>query len=234
MIFDGGIGTSLLKHNSDFEFVDYLNLEQPDLVINMHREFVNAGCDVITTNSFCCLKSLIDNCGEIAFASAQIAKQVAGDKLVAGSIGPGYEPPTHKDYEKTIQGLVDGECDFLHVESVTEIQQAEIVLEVINGALPVGISFVKAPSVLFDFELKFVGINCGAEPMENELSKLSQITDLPLAYFPAAGSSHDEILPPVEWAKQTAEIASKYNCEYVGGCCGASAEHIEKLIVEII
>ena len=137
MIFDGGIGTALLAKTQFDGFVDLLNLENPDLVASIHSEFLDSGCDVITTNSFCCLNSMMDNCGEVAFEAAIIAKKTAGQKLVAGSIGPGYEMPTHKDYEKTVQGLVDGGADLLVIESVTNLQQAKIVLDVINSTLPV-------------------------------------------------------------------------------------------------
>jgi len=233
LIFDGGIGTTLLGKVQVDGFVDLLNLENPELVSAMHSEFINAGSDVITTNSFCCLESLISNSGEVALAAAQIAREAAHDKLVAGSLGPGYNIPTHKDYEKTVIGLVDGGCDFLIIESVTDLQQAIIAMEVIHGALPVGVTFVEAPSRLPDYELQFVGINCGAGPSENELKKLSKITALPLAFFPAAGPGPVKMMPASEWAKVTADIALRYKCQLVGGCCGASPEHIEKLIVEI-
>ncbi len=233
LIFDGGIGTTLLGKVQVDGFVDLLNLENPDLVSAMHSEFINAGSDVITTNSFCCLESLISNSGEAAFAAAQIAREAAHGKLVAGSLGPGYNVPTHKDYEKTVTGLVDGGCDFLIIESVTDLKQAEIALEVIDGALPVGVTFVEAPLQLPDFELQFTGINCGAEPSENELKKLSKITDLPLAFFPATGSGPQQMMPAAEWAEVTAYIALRYECYLIGGCCGASPEHINKLIVEI-
>lgn len=239
LVFDGGIGTTLLGKVQVDGFVDLLNLDNPELVSAMHSEFISAGADVITTNSFCCLESLISNSGDVALAAAQIAREVAHGKLVAGSIGPGYNIPvhknipTHKDYEKTVIGLVDGGCDFLIIESVTDLQQAEIALEVIDGALPVGITFVKTPSQLPDYELQFVGINCGAGPSEKELKKLSKITDLPLAFFPAAGPDPQQMMSADQWAKLTAEIALQYNCKLVGGCCGASPEHIEKLIVEI-
>jgi len=234
LIFDGGIGTTLLGKVQVDGFVDLLNLENPDLVSAMHSEFITAGADVITTNSFCCLESLISNSGELALAAAQIARKAAHGKLVAGSLGPGFNIPTHKDYEKTVTGLVEGGCDFLIIESVTDLKQAEIALEVIDGVLPVGVTFVDAPSRLPDFELQFTGVNCGAEPSENELKKLSKITDLPLAFFPAAGSDPTQIMPADEWAKVTADIASRYKCNLVGGCCGTSPEYIEKLIVEII
>lgn len=230
LIFDGGIGTTLLGKVQVDGFVDLLNLENPALVSAMHSEFINAGADVITTNSFCCLESLISNSGEAALAAAQIAREAAHDKLVAGSLGPGYNIPTHNDYEKTVIGLIEGGCDFLIIESVSNLQQAEIALEVIGGALPVGVTFVEAPSRLPDYDLQFVGINCGAEPSENELKKLSKITDLPLAFFPAAGPGPQQMMPADEWAKLTAIIASTYNCHLVGGCCGVSPEHIEKLI----
>ena len=74
---------------------DALNLTQPDLVGEVHREYVRAGADVIETNTFGANRLKLDSFGlgdklaEVNTAGARIARQAARDAaFVAGAIGP--------------------------------------------------------------------------------------------------------------------------------------------------
>ena len=74
---------------------DALNLTQPDLVGEVHKEYVRAGADVIETNTFGANRIKLDAFGlgdklrEINAAGARIARQAARDAVyVAGAIGP--------------------------------------------------------------------------------------------------------------------------------------------------
>ncbi len=95
-LFDGGIGTELYNRgvfiNRCFE---ELNLSDPDLVKRVHADYVDAGADIIETNTFGAnrfkLKShnLVPKLAEINRRGAEIAREIAGSNtLVAGSVGP--------------------------------------------------------------------------------------------------------------------------------------------------
>jgi methionine synthase / methylenetetrahydrofolate reductase(NADPH) len=96
LVCDGAMGTMLYARgvfvNRSF---DALNLTQPDLVAEVHREYVRAGADVIETNTFGANRTKLASFGlgdtlrEINIAGARIARQtVRAHGFVAGAIGP--------------------------------------------------------------------------------------------------------------------------------------------------
>src|ERR1022692_1400743 len=96
LVCDGAMGTMLYAKgvfiNKSF---DALNLTQPELVAEVHREYVRAGADVIETNTFGANRIKLGSFGvaaklhEINAQGAKIARQAAGgEAYVAGSIGP--------------------------------------------------------------------------------------------------------------------------------------------------
>ncbi len=135
IVFDGGTGTYLYEKgiyiNRCFE---ELNLVNPDLIMEVHRDYLNAGADVLETNTFGANRfklaphGLDEKLYEINLKGAQLAKAVAKDMaLVAGSVGPldvQIEPlgkisfDEAKDFFKEqIQGLLDGGVDLILLES---------------------------------------------------------------------------------------------------------------------
>src|SRR5438477_1411901 len=113
VILDGAVGTMFQRERlaeADFRGerfrdhptslqgdADVLSLTRPDIVEKLHRAYLDAGADVITTNTFTAtpvsqsdygLESLVY---ELNRAGAEIARRVAGryrDRFVAGSLGP--------------------------------------------------------------------------------------------------------------------------------------------------
>jgi methionine synthase / methylenetetrahydrofolate reductase(NADPH) len=96
LVCDGAMGTMLYSKgvfiNKSF---DALNVTRPELVAEVHREYVRAGADIIETNTFGANRiklgsfGVAGELGAINEAGARIARQVAGDHAyVAGSIGP--------------------------------------------------------------------------------------------------------------------------------------------------
>ena len=158
IVFDGGTGTYLYEKgiyiNRCFE---ELNLTNPDLVKQVHRDYLLAGADVIETNTFGANRfklaphGLNEKIYEINFAGAKLAREVAGDKiLVAGSVGPlgvqieplgkiGYDEA--KDFFKEqIQPLIAGGVDLIILETfglVEELIQAIRASKEINPEIPI-------------------------------------------------------------------------------------------------
>ena len=102
-VLDGAMGTMIQKYapTSDGNN-DLLNLTAPQVIARIHREYIEAGADIIETNTFGANRisqkeyGLSDKAAEIAFAGASIARRAADEAfaadgrkiLVAGSIGP--------------------------------------------------------------------------------------------------------------------------------------------------
>jgi len=144
-VFDGAVGTRLYDKGIYINrSYDELNLTAPDLVREVHEEYVKAGADIIETNSFGATFHKLKPYGldskvrEINLESARIARAAAGDKtFVAGAIGPlgvRIEPfgPTSFDEAKEIyktqaEALLEGGVDLFVLETFSglpEIEQA--------------------------------------------------------------------------------------------------------------
>ncbi len=136
LLFDGAMGTELYKRHQ-FLNVCYeeLNLKNPALITAIHQEYLDAGAEVITTNSFganrlkLAAHFLADKSYEINRAAATLARQAAGDKkLVAGSVGPLLSSATKSItaqeltaiFKESISGLLAGGVDFIIFETFTK------------------------------------------------------------------------------------------------------------------
>src|SRR5689334_22675669 len=95
-VFDGAMGTRLYDKGVYINrSYDELNLVAPDLVREVHEEYVRAGAEIIETNSFGATRNKLQPYGleeklrEINLAAVRIAREAAGeDVFVAGAIGP--------------------------------------------------------------------------------------------------------------------------------------------------
>jgi len=144
-VFDGAIGTRFYDKGIYINrSYDELNLISPDLVREVHAEYVKAGADIIETNTFGATRhrlqaySLENKLREINIAGAKLAREAAGETaFVAGAIGPldlRIEPygPTSFDEAKAmfaeqISALLEGGIDLFLLETfsdLSEIQQA--------------------------------------------------------------------------------------------------------------
>lgn len=152
LVLDGAMGTAIQKYNLNSD--DYLgkkgcneilNITRPDIIKDIHLKYIEAGADIIETNSFNCNKISLNEYGfserayEIAKRSAELAKEVitTSEKkiYIAGSIGPTNKTltipsgknPYDRDlefdylkeaYSEQIEGLIDGGVDILLIETI--------------------------------------------------------------------------------------------------------------------
>jgi homocysteine S-methyltransferase len=137
---------------------DELNLTQPELIRGVHREYLQAGAEIIETNTFGAnvfrlgRHSLADRVRDINLAGAQIARDAAKsfDVWVAGSVGPlgiRIEPLGKTSFEEAraafrdqIAALVEGGVDLIILETfgyLEELHQAMLALRDVNPKIPV-------------------------------------------------------------------------------------------------
>ncbi len=156
-VFDGAMGTRLYDKGVYINrSYDELNITAPDLVREVHQEYVDAGADIIETNSFGATRHLLQTYGlesklhEINVAAARLAREAAGDRaLVAGAIGPlglriePYGPTSFEEaremYKEQIVGLLEGGVDLFVLETfsvVTLIEQAILAVRELSD-LPI-------------------------------------------------------------------------------------------------
>src|SRR5690242_10106610 len=144
-VFDGAMGTMLYAKGVYINrCYDELNLSNPDLVREIHTEYIKAGADIIETNTYGATSHKLQQYGleanlhEINATAAKLAREAASDRAyVAGAIGPlglRIEPygPTSFDEAKELFkaqaiALLEGGVDLFCLETfsdVSEIRQA--------------------------------------------------------------------------------------------------------------
>ena len=156
LILDGATGTYLQQHGSS-GCNDALCLTNPQLVRQMHSDYIAAGADIIETNTFNCNRfslaeyGLEDKVYDISKRAAEIACEAAGDTvLVAGSIGPSGKTLSmstdvnipearevsfqemHDTYCDQVRGLIDGGADLLLVETVFDTLNCKCAMKAIE------------------------------------------------------------------------------------------------------
>ena len=160
VIFDGATGTEFYKRNF-FVNTSYesLNLTNPKVVGDIHRSYVEAGADVVTTNSYGANRQklarfgLAEKCVEINTAAVGLARsQCAENTLVAASLGPrGKEVASGQiSFDEgveilgeQIQALEAAGSDFLMFETLSSQIGTECAIAAVNrfGRLPFVFSF---------------------------------------------------------------------------------------------
>ncbi len=150
LILDGATGTELFKRGLESgDPPEMWNIEHKDRVIDMHRCYIEAGSDVILTNSFggthfrLKLHKLQDRVVEINRAAAEVAREAVAEAgrpvLVAGSIGPTGEllrPMGNMSYEQAVEafaeqarGLIEGGVDLLWIETMSDLDEVKAAYE---------------------------------------------------------------------------------------------------------
>ncbi|HYW71608.1 MAG TPA: bifunctional homocysteine S-methyltransferase/methylenetetrahydrofolate reductase [Pyrinomonadaceae bacterium] len=149
-IFDGAMGTMLYSKGVYINrSYDELNLVAPDLVREVHAEYVRAGAEILETNTFGANVNKLQPYGldgsmrEINIRAARIAREAAGHRaLVAGAIGPlglRIEPygPTSFDEAKQMfseqaAALLEGEVDLFIVETFSDISELHQAIQAVR------------------------------------------------------------------------------------------------------
>ena len=156
-VMDGAMGTELYARGV-FVNVSYdgLNLETPDIVEAIHRDYVAAGAEVVETNTFganpvkLSSHGLADRTEEINRVAVELARRAASGKAaIAGAIGPlgiRIEPfgPTSREeaqalYQRQVSGLLEGGVDGFILETFSDLNELEQAFRAIRSSsdLPV-------------------------------------------------------------------------------------------------
>jgi 5-methyltetrahydrofolate--homocysteine methyltransferase len=146
-LFDGGMGTqvqALGLHAGDPP--EAWNLLHPDRIRSIHADYVSAGAQILTTNSFGGSRYKLEKAGlgdrvnRINTQAAAIAKSAAGGTvLVAGSVGPTGEflhplgsvrpQEMEEQFKLQIKALLDGGADLIIVETMTALEEARLAVK---------------------------------------------------------------------------------------------------------
>ena len=157
-LLDGAMGTQLIARGVEAgRCNDYLNIDLPDTIFEIHKSYIQAGSDAVLTNTFGANKFALaryrfaDKADEINTAGAGIARRAAGgQKYVLGDIGPSggfleplgdLKPAELKEaFAQQAKTLSAGGVDGFIVETMTALDEIRIAIEAaksVCGELPV-------------------------------------------------------------------------------------------------
>ena len=242
LFFDGAMGTMLQQGFSD---------------IDTYRQYIEAGADVLTSNTF----GLFDD-AQIQKAINNAKTAMGNDrKFIALDIGPTgklLEPFGDLTYDvcydmylrASVAGAKAG-ADFILVETMTGLDELKAAVSAAkttglpivatmtfdeSGRTMMGASLRDMVLLLESIGVDATGMNCGFGPdlYEKLLPELAALTDLPILVQPNAGlptlvdGKPHYTMAPAEFAKAMARM-SKY-ANLLGGCCGTTPAFIEEMV----
>lgn len=277
LILDGATGTELNRRGVDtglplWSANALMNDHDAIILQQIHEDYLRAGADIITTNTFRTHRRALVPSGntgralELTRRAVDMARaasvNIPSDKprFVAGSIStledcyrPDLVPSDDElraEHSERIHHLVECGVDLILIETINTIREAYIMakLAMITGT-PVVVSFVcdregkilsgesltNAASQLLPLGISAIGVNCGPTPnLVRPLAELQNACgkDFPLIAYGNIGYADEK----VGWVNTDSENPKAY-CEHaihwpakiIGGCCGTTPEHIERL-----
>ena len=145
LISDGAWGTFLhQKGLKAEECPESWNIERPEVVLEIASSYVDAGADIVLTNSFGGSPAKLDGYGlrektyELNRAAAEISKEAAGNSaLVLGSVGPTgkmvfmgeiSEEDLLEGLKEQVKGLAEGGVDGIVIETMSDLEEARIAI----------------------------------------------------------------------------------------------------------
>ncbi len=150
VILDGAMGTMLMARGLQAgEAPERMNMEHPEIVAEIHREYIQAGSNIVLTNTFGANRFRLKRHGldnqvrEINLTAARLARQVADefgeDVVVAGDIGPTGEMMkplgtlTFEDakqaFAEQAAALSSGGVDVIWIETMSDVNEVKAAIE---------------------------------------------------------------------------------------------------------
>src|SRR5215467_1046383 len=265
LVIDGAMGT--MNHTAPLSIeADYLgrencpeilNVTRPDVIQDIHRQYLEAGADIIETNTFggagiaLADNKLDDRAYEINFAAAKLAREIADQfstaakpRFVAGSMGPTNKDlnitgtttfaQLRGDYYTQAKGLVEGGADFLLIETGFDIPAVASVTIERTGTMLGGQPIDALYASVANQDLLAVGMNCATGPdlMTDHIRTLAEMSTHRISCYPNAGLPNAEGKfgeTPESLAAQLEKFATHGWLNFVGGCCGTTPAHIRAI-----
>ncbi|GAA4120709.1 homocysteine S-methyltransferase [Knoellia locipacati] len=277
VVLDGGLSTALEERGHDLSGLLWsarLLREAPSEIVAAHRSFVDAGAEVVITASYQASHAGYraaglddEQCDEDLVASVRLAREAAGERaLVAASVGPwgahladGSEYTGYPDVDRArlrdfharrLETLVSAGPDLIAVETIPELLEAEVVVELLGELAPDlpywvtfsatsgarvtgGAPFSEAADVVGGAAVA-VGVNCTAPQYVEELLVSAQAR-VPFVVYPNAGAVYDARTKT--WTDEgssrfeasTVRTWQQQGAALVGGCCGIAADGIRSI-----
>ena len=207
LFFDGGMGTELQKNGlKKGELPELLNIHSPEIVKKVHKSYLDAGCDIITTNTFGANSLKFSNLEEIITNAVNIVKDAINESgrkaytaLDVGPLGKLLAPygdlPFEDAYNLFKEQVIAGEkagADLVLIETMGDLYEIKsaVLAAKENTNLPIFVSMIfdKKGTLLTGADVKTaivtleglgvdgIGLNCGLGP-DQMLVLLKEMTE---------------------------------------------------------
>ena len=249
LVFDGAMGTMMQAAGLAQPGVvpDLLNITRPDDITAIHRQYVEAGAEVITANTFGANARKLEGRATVAevYVAAVACARAAGARYVAGDIGPTgalLQPMGELSFEEAYELFAEqasaaqaAGCDLLLVETLADLREAKAAVLACkeNSTLPVFVTMTfeedgrtflgtkpqVATAVLSALGAHAVGANCSLGPaqMEPIVRELASTCRVPLMVQPNAG------LPRIEDGQTVYDVTAQDFAAAMEGILDAGA-----------
>ena len=197
LFFDGGMGTMVQRAGLKAgQQPEVYNMVHPEIITSIHKAYVDAGADIITTNTFGANEYKLKGTGytveEVVQQAVKLARQAAGDRWVAldiGPIGQLMEPngtlsfdDVYNTVARQVKAGAEAGADLVIIETVADIYEMKAAVLAVkeNSSLPVmctltygesgrtmmGTDPLTAVNILEGLGVDALGANCSLGPKE--------------------------------------------------------------------
>ena len=252
IVADGGMGMLVAAATTKrLRTPEQANLTAPETVVSVHVSFIEAGAELIETNTFAAnrtklaanvLDDDVERINSEGVKLAREAREVSGrDVFIAGAIGPGGDA-------EQAEALAARGVDLFMLETFSELDELALVIEAVRGVanLPIvalltfgadgetpgGVDGAEAAAYLRELGVAAIGANHGAGPQSALTALAAMGNTLPLAALPnvgLAGRWGNRIVYPHadnEYFADFAAQARELGARIIGGCCGTTPVQI--------
>ena len=242
------------------ELPELLNINDPERVYAIHKAYADAGCNIISANTFGANRFKYDNVDEIVKSAVKNAKKTG--KKVALDIGPTgklLKPMGDLDFEECVDIFADvvkagrDEADLVLLETFGDLYEIKAAMLAVkeNCDLPLVVSMIfdekarlltgadvrTACAVVEGLGADAIGFNCGLGPkqMIPLVEELEKHASIPILVMPNAGlpeSVNGETIFNVDPDEFASYMTqiAKMGVSYLGGCCGTTPAHLKAMI----
>ena len=242
------------------ELPELLNINDPERVYAIHKAYADAGCNIISANTFGANRFKYDNVDEIVKSAVKNAKRTG--KKVALDIGPTgklLKPMGDLDFEECVDIFADvvkagrDEADLVLLETFGDLYEIKAAMLAVkeNCDLPLVVSMIfdekarlltgadvrTACAVVEGLGADAIGFNCGLGPkqMIPLVEELEKHASIPILVMPNAGlpeSVNGETIFNVDPDEFASYMTqiAKMGVSYLGGCCGTTPAHLKAMI----
>jgi len=230
LILDGAMGTELIKRLGARDILDEYSIENPKVIEEISREYIEAGADIITTNTFNAHRNGRYSILELNKAAQDICvklKKIYPKIKIAGCVGSGKGTVSVDEYREQINAL--DQVDYILAETVYDFTNVKNLLKAYENSerksLIVSSCLLDKSKLftLFDEVVKvgveYIGLNCVEHSREviELLRDLKSRYNVGMIYYPNSGK------------ESVLKYREEVNVDIFGGCCGVGPDDYKNI-----